>query len=178
MGRYGLTTFHLIDTDNVDSAFSPEVIRPCVPMHSEEHPTSAPFWVRPDSNFGLFCNNDVYQQFRFLSHIIFACSLTVSVANSLAASSRLPLLLVLRKGYCVPFRFLMGITDHFVNGRRRRRYGGSSHWRTINQVTCVSHKRIAVTMQNVPLPSHVSLLLCLYYIYILFQFQYHILKSM
>lgn len=127
MGRYGLTTFHLIDTDNVDSAFSPEVIRPCVPMHSEEHPTSAPFWVRPDSNFGLFCNNDVYQQFRFLSHIIFACSLTVSVANSLAASSRLPLLLVLRKGYCVPFRFLMGITDHFVNGRRRRRYGGSSH---------------------------------------------------
>ena len=96
-------------------------------MHSEEHPTSVPFWVRPDSNFGLFCNNDVYQQFRFLSHIIFACSLTVSVANSLAASSRLPLLLVLRKGYCVPFRFLMGITDHFVNGRRRRRYGGSSH---------------------------------------------------
>lgn len=96
-------------------------------MHSEEHPTSVPFGVRPDSNFGLFCNNDVYQQFRFLSHIIFACSLTVSVANSLAASSRLPLLLVLRKGYCVPFRFLMGITDHFVNGRRRRRYGGSSH---------------------------------------------------
>ena len=96
-------------------------------MHSEEHPTSVPFWVRPDSNFGLFCNNDVYQQFRFLSHIIFACSLTVSVANSLAASSRLPLLLVLRKGCCVPFRFLMGITDHFVNGRRRRRYGGSSH---------------------------------------------------
>ena len=81
--KYGLTTFHLIDTDNVDSAFSPEAIRPCVPMHSEEHPTSAPFWVRPDSNFGLFCNNDVYQQFRFLSHIIFACSLTVSLLTVL-----------------------------------------------------------------------------------------------
>lgn len=50
-------------------------------MHSEEHPTSAPFWVRPDSNFGLFCNNDVYQQFRFLSHIIFAYSLTASLLD-------------------------------------------------------------------------------------------------
>ena len=91
-------------------------------MHSEEHPTSAPFWVRPDSNFGLFCNNDVYQQFRFISHIIFACSLTASLLTVL----RLPRGCQ-RKGYCVPFRFLMGITDHFVNGRRRRRHDGSFH---------------------------------------------------
>ena len=154
MGRYGLTTFHLIDTDNVDSAFSPEAIRPCVPMHSEEHPTSAPFWVRPDSNFGLFCNNDVYQQFRFLSHIIFACSLTVSLLTVL----RLP------RG-CRSFSFRERATvSRSVSSwallttlstvGAADGTAGPLIWRTINQVTCVSHKAVAITMQNVPLPSH------------------------
>ena len=45
--------------------------------------TPFPFWARPTSSFGLFCHNDVYQQFSSLSHIVPACSLAVLLLTAL-----------------------------------------------------------------------------------------------
>ena len=53
---------------------------PCVQGDSS---TSFPFWVRPVSSFGLFTNNDVYQQFSFLSHIAPASSLAALLLAAL-----------------------------------------------------------------------------------------------
>lgn len=55
-----------------------------VPSRIQEGiPTPFPFGARPDSSFGLFMNNDVYQQFRYLSHIVPVRSLAALLLTAL-----------------------------------------------------------------------------------------------
>ena len=68
--RYGLTTFHKVDTDGLGALCSPGVLsvhdrvlaRPCTHYGA--------FWPKPVSIFGLCAFYDVYQEFTCVHHTI------------------------------------------------------------------------------------------------------------
>ena len=86
--KFGLTVFHVCDTNRLGPAFSPVVLCQRIPKQQRDIQPHT-FWSKPISYFGLFLLTTFKQQFTYVSHPIQPSISSTYSWQNLYSSSRM-----------------------------------------------------------------------------------------